>query len=334
MNPTGSHRPMPAEGSEGPSPLAAFVRLPELRISLAYLVLGCIWILGSDALVQQLERQHPMAAFLHSVKGLNFILITALLLFLALRQAFGGWRKAEQLREAELVKSSEMFRDLSARLQLLQEDERTEIARELHDELGQRLTGIKLKLGLAEKILDRHPARDLNRVLDLLVETTELADDAMDSVRRVASGLRPPMLDHLGLGAALSQEAEEFTQRTEIPCRLRLGEMAYPVPQPLATAAFRIFQESLTNVARHARATEVEASCDIEGDDLRMTVRDNGTGMDPDLAEKPSTLGMLGMWERARKAGGCLDFQTTRGKGVTVSLTLPLESAQPERLSA
>ncbi len=314
-----------------PSGLKSFLRLPEVRISLAYLFLGCAWIIGSDTVVEQLSDLHPMAESLHSFKGLNFIFITSLLLFTALRWSFGGWRKAEKLRAEELIAYCERFRELSARLQALREDERTEIAREIHDELGQQLTGIKLKLRLAEKILDRHADRGLNPLVDLIVETSGLVDEAIDSVRRVASGLRPQTLDHIGLAAALEEEARDFTHHTEIPCSLSLGDMNGPLPRPLATAAFRIFQESLTNVARHAGATEVEAACAVGEGRLRLTVKDNGSGMDPGLAEKPISLGMLGMWERARNAGGELSFETHSGCGTTVRLILPLNDHPPDR---
>ncbi|WP_353565365.1 sensor histidine kinase [Haloferula sargassicola] len=310
------------------------VRLPEVRISTAYLLLGCAWILGSDALVESLAKNHPMAAMLHSFKGLNFIFITAALLFVALHRSFGGWRKAESLRAAELIASSEKFRELSAGLQARSEDKRAELAREIHDEFGQRLTGIKLKLGLAEKILDRRDDRELNPLVDLVVETSALVDETIQAARRVSYGLRPETLDKVGLAAALEEEARVFTERTGIPCQLSVGDMSDPLPRPMATAAFRIFQESLTNVARHARATEVAAACAMSGGCLTLSVRDNGTGMNPTLAEAPSTLGLLGMWERARNAGGHLSFETSAGEGTTVHLELPVDPHPRETQAA
>ncbi|MBB5350444.1 signal transduction histidine kinase [Haloferula luteola] len=306
-----------------------FLQLPEFRVSVIYLIVGCLWIVGSDLVVDHIAALHPAAQVLQSYKGLNFVLVTALLLFAVLRRSFGGWRLAEKQREEELIASSERFRELSARLQAQREEDRTEISREIHDELGQQLTAIQLKLGLAERWLDRSGDKTLNALIDLTVETSELVDQAIDSVRRVASGLRPPALDHLGLAAALEEEARDFTQLTQIPCRLHIQTMDNELSRPLATAAFRIFQESLTNVARHAHATEVLATCEADDQRLLLTIEDNGRGMDAHTAERPLTLGLLGMWERARNAGGELNFRSSEGHGTTVRLVLPLCDSHP-----
>lgn len=298
--------------------------LPEVRIAVVYVLLASIWIVGSDMLLNRLAKGESMAVFLHSFKGLNFVVTTGVLLFLVLRRSFGGWRRSERKRLEELASSGELFRSLSSRIRLLREEERTRISREIHDELGQHLTGIKMQLRLAEDHLDRRSDRALNPVIDHLVEASALVDETIGSVRRISSGLRPPALDHLGLAAALDDEAEQFTRRTGIQCRLVVGEMRQPLTPEVETAAFRIFQECLTNVARHAHASHVEAECGILAGELVLRVRDDGVGIDPAMAGKPTTLGLVGMVERAADAGGRLEFLAAPGNGAEVVLRIPV----------
>jgi signal transduction histidine kinase len=312
---------MAASASPNPPPPAI---LPEVRIAALYVILGSVWIIGSDRLVDHFSDATPHSIMMQSVKGLNFVATTGILLFFILRRSFGGWRKAEQLRIDELTRSGQRFRELSQRLQALRENERSTIAREIHDELGQQLTGIKIKLRLLENQLERSGDRALNPLIDLSIETQALIDDAIASVRRVSSGLRPQALDHLGLAAAIIEEARAFTQRTGIPCDLAVEPIETALPSEIETAAFRIFQESLTNVARHSQASRVEAACQLKDGHLELIVRDNGTGMDPALAEKPVTLGLLGMWERARHLGGKVVFQSAANQGTKVILDLPV----------
>jgi signal transduction histidine kinase len=298
--------------------------LPEVRIAVVYVLLASIWIVGSDMILARLAKGDSMAIFLHSFKGLNFVVTTGVLLFLVLRRSFGGWRRSERKRLEELASSGELFRSLSSRIRLLREEERTRISREIHDELGQHLTGIKMKLRLVEDLLDRRSDRALNPLIDHLVEASSLVDETIGSVRRISSGLRPPALDHLGLAAALDDEAEQFTRRTGIQCLLRVGDMRQALAPEVETAAFRIFQECLTNVARHAHASQVEAECRTVDGELILLVRDNGVGIDPAIAGKPSTLGLVGMVERAADAGGRLEFHAAPGHGTEVVLRVPV----------
>ena len=321
-----SHDPLTRGLSLQPDPQAGIGALlrPETRITVIYLLLASLWIIGSDYLLECSADGRIPVLFLHTCKGINFVLTTAILLYLLLRRAYGGWRLAEERRMKVAGTARECFRNLSAKVEDLREEERLRISREIHDDLGQKLTGLKMQLRLLEEQLDGRGDRSLNPLLDALVDASATADEAIDSVRRIASGLRPLALDHLGLDAALREEAEQFSRRTGIPCRLDSGPMDEEIPPAARIAAFRIFQECLTNVARHARASRVDAACAVEHGVLRLTVRDDGVGMDPAVAARPESLGLLGMMERAAHAGGTLDFKGSAGNGTEVALTLPL----------
>lgn len=307
---------------------------PEVRIAAIYVVIASIWIIGSDTLLEHIIHDKLPLGFLQTFKGLNFVITTGILLFLVLRNAYGGWRKAEEHRMAVATAARECFRNLSNRLENLREEERTRISREIHDELGQHLTGLKIQLRVVENHLTNREDRSLNPVIDEIVETLGTVDETITSVRRIASGLRPPALDHLGLDAALHEEADHFTRRTGIPCALKTTGLEIDIPTRILTATFRIFQESLTNVARHAKANQVEAHCSVEADTLRLIVRDNGIGMDPAIANRPDSLGLLGMRERACNSGGSLIFNRCAGNGTEVALTIPLAASRDAETSS
>jgi signal transduction histidine kinase len=307
-----------AERFKGP------LSLPEVRIAIFYVMLASAWIIGSDVLLECLVGKQADTVFYQTFKGLNFVVTTGLLLYLVLRRAFGGWRRSEELRLACLHTSSERFRNLSARIQTLREEERTKISREIHDELGQLLTGTKMQLRLIEDRLADRNDRTLNPLIDDLVEVADTIDETIDSVRRISSGLRPLALDHLGLTAAMSEEANQFTRRTGIEVQVDMTEWETALPAEMETTAFRIFQESLTNVARHAVATRVEAQCKVTDDQLSLTIRDNGVGIDTAALDNPASLGLAGMLERAAAVGGKVEFSSKPGNGTEVALIIPL----------
>lgn len=297
---------------------------PEVRIAAIYVLIAGAWIIGSDTILECFIQEHVPLAFLQTFKGLNFVITTGILLFLVLRTAYGGWRRAEAQRMAVASAARECFRNLNRRLETLREEERTRISREIHDELGQHLTGLKIQLRVVENHLTKRDDRSLNPVIDEIVEAIGTTDETIASVRRISSGLRPAALDLLGLDEALREETEHFTRRTGVPCRLTTEGLDAELPADVLTAAFRIFQESLTNIARHAKAGQVDASCIISGGKLTLKVRDDGVGMDPSIATRPDSLGLLGMTERACHAGGTLIFEGCTGKGTEVVLTIPL----------
>lgn len=208
----------------------------------------------------------------------------------------------EHAQEA-LRMSEESLRALSARIETAREEERMSIAREIHDELGQQLTGLKMLLSTIVRRLyeDTH-----STVLKKAQAMSELIDETITSVRRLATELRPGMLDDLGLLESLQWQAQEFTSRTGIECSFNSELEALQLNQTQAMAVFRIFQEALTNIARHAEATKVDIDIDQVDEKLVIEIRDNGRGIQLHSV-KNSSLGLIGMRERAKLAGGALE---------------------------
>src|SRR5258706_8953229 len=222
-------------------------------------------------------------------------------------------KKSERLRESE-----DKLRRLAAHLISVREEERAHIAREIHDELGQVLTGIKMEVGwLAKRLKER-----------ALIEKTDsmckLIDTTVQTVRKIATGLRPEMLDDMGLVAAVGWQAKEFQKRTGIRCRAKLPPETTKLDIDVSTTMFRIFQEILTNVARHSRATRVDMELMVSDERVGLDVTDNGVGIaDSDLNGKKS-LGLLGMHERALLFGGEVKINGTPGHGTRVSVSIPV----------
>jgi signal transduction histidine kinase len=236
---------------------------------------------------------------------------------------FGIQRDVTQrrLEEKEILRSRQELRDLTTRLQLVREEERTFIAREVHDELGQALTGLKIDLAwLKSRMTDRAL---VERVQSIIVRI----DGAMDTVRRIATDLRPSVLDDLGLVAAVEWQAQEFERSVGIPVQLEVQAEHVELEDICATTAFRILQETLTNVARHAKATGVKIALRVSAQVLMLEVRDNGRGISKAEMASPRSLGLLGSRERAIACGGELVIGGVRGQGTTVSLRIPLGPA-------
>lgn len=222
--------------------------------------------------------------------------------------------------EQELRASSQQLRKLAARLLSVREEERTRIAREVHDELGQALTAVKMDLSWLAGRLSPGNGPLLGRIRS----TLQLADSTIQSVRRISTELRPSVLD-LGLAAALEWQAQEFQARTGIRCKLRLSAQE-AVAADVSTTLFRIFQEALTNIARHAGATQAEVVLKKQPDGLVLLIRDNGRGFDPANSSPSKSLGLLGMRERAATLGGQVDISSAPGKGTRVTARIPLPS--------
>jgi len=228
-------------------------------------------------------------------------------------------RAEERLRE-----SSEQLRALAGRLRTVREDEQTRVARDLHDELGQLLTGLKMDLRWMENRLEELPPGErVSALLDRTVAASELADQTVASVQRIAAELRPGALDRLGLVPALRQEARAFERRTGIACRLRVDDAAPESPPEVATALYRICQEALTNVSRHAGAGQVEVALVLGRGQLVLTVTDDGRGLEA-VAAGPEALGLLGMTERASQLGGTVTFGRGPDGGTVVTARLPV----------
>lgn len=225
--------------------------------------------------------------------------------------------------EAELTASREELRNLAARLQAVREEERTTIAREIHDELGQALTGLKMDL----KWLENRLPPEAQALRHRLTSALELVSDTITAVRRIATSLRPGVLDDFGLSAAIEWQASEFEARTGIRCQMARLPDELPVTEDQATAVFRIFQETLTNVARHAAATRVEVNLAQNDDTLWLQVKDNGRGVTTEEIRHTRSLGLVGMRERAWLLGGEFRVSGEPGLGTTVTVQIPLKTA-------
>lgn len=218
--------------------------------------------------------------------------------------------------EEELQRSRDQLRALAARLQSVREEERTKVAREIHDELGQALTAIKIDLSSLSRELpaDKKPASE---------SILKLVDETIHSVRRISTELRPAILDAVGLVAAVEWAAGDFEGRTGTKCQLDLPQEDIAIDQERATALFRIFQETLTNVVRHAKATVVSVRLAKEDNNLTLGVRDNGIGVSEGQLSAGSSLGILGIRERALLLGGELTITGDPGEGTTVRVRIP-----------
>jgi len=222
--------------------------------------------------------------------------------------------------EAELKRSQEELRNLTAHLQSVREEERRSLARDIHDDLGQALTALKMDLSLLSK---KFP-KDQKPLLDRTQAISKLMDTSIETVKRISTELRPGVLDDLGLTAAIEWQAEEFEHRTGITCEVTSDPRDIILDRDRSTAIFRIFQESLTNVARHAQATRVTASLKEKAGTLELKVRDNGRGITKEQISDPKSFGIIGMRERVYAWEGQVTVKSAPGQGTTVAVRIPL----------
>lgn len=222
--------------------------------------------------------------------------------------------------EEELKASYNAVRSLTAHLQNIREEERTNIAREIHDELGQQLTVLKMDVAWLNKRFQGPDEKVNQRLKDLLT----MLDETVQSVRRISSQLRPSLLDDLGLTAAIEWQLGEFEKRAGIKAVFDAPHDEVRIPDASKTALFRIFQESLTNVARHSGARNLAVSLKVADKSLVMTISDDGTGFDPQKVSEKRTLGILGMKERTEMIGGTYEINSKPGTGTTVSVSVPV----------
>ncbi len=225
--------------------------------------------------------------------------------------------------EKELHKSRELLRKLSLHLQTAREEESKRIAREIHDELGQQLTAIKMDISWLSNRIDPE-VEGGKEFLKKMHSMSSLVDKTIQTVQKVTAELRPGLLDDLGLVPAIEWLAQEFENQTDIPCRIKLFCELVDIDPDCSTAIFRISQEALTNVARHAKATRVNISLKEDDGALVLKIRDNGKGIAADEVFAPSSLGLMGMRERIRPFGGELIISGSP-KGTTLTVTLPVD---------
>jgi signal transduction histidine kinase len=225
--------------------------------------------------------------------------------------------------EIELRNSRDQLRALAARLQAVREEERKLISRDIHDELGQTLTAFKLGLSWIRDRLESEDASSRRQALQRIPEMTALVDSTVKTVRKLCTELRPEILDGLGLTAAIEWQACEFSKRTGIRCTVTTQADGLTLDADQTTAAFRIFQEILTNVARHSHASRVNVRLETTGNEVILEASDNGRGIRVSEIDGSKSLGLVGMRERALLLGGALQLRGVPGKGTTVTVRLP-----------
>lgn len=243
---------------------------------------------------------------------------------IALALAIGGlitvgavWRIRHL--EAARIQSEQQLRELSARVIRAQEDERRHLSRELHDDVGQMLTGLRLELGALERF-----RADPDQFRPHHQEAKELTEQTMRMVRNLAVGLRPSLLDDLGLAPALEAQVRDFNRRGSSRAQLDITGPTADLPEAHRTCVYRLLQEALTNCARHARARQVRVQLTASPSRLALTVEDNGAGFD---VSRRRGLGLIGMEERVRELGGRLVVESVPGAGTRLRAEIPL--AQP-----
>jgi PAS domain S-box-containing protein len=231
--------------------------------------------------------------------------------------------------EDQLRKSREQLRALSAHLQYVREEERTRIAREIHDELGQVLTALKMDLSLLNRgLLESSETMPRFKLMEEIGSMRRLVDRTIQTVRRIATELRPEVLDYLDLKAAMEWQIQEFQTRSGIICEFRCNVDIIELDRDRATALFRIFQEAMTNVARHSNASRVNIGLLAKQGSLLMEISDNGRGITEGEIAKARSFGLLGMKERALLLGGEMEIKGVPAQGTTLTVRISVEDTE------
>ncbi|APV52598.1 hypothetical protein BWI17_21750 [Betaproteobacteria bacterium GR16-43] len=272
--------------------------------------------MGSERIVKGLRRngeEFPIDASISQIEVNGQRLYTVIL-----RDVTERWAAEKALRA-----SRDEIRELALAASSAREEEKARVARELHDELGQSLTALQIDITfLRESLPGAEP-----RVQEKLAAMQALVDGTVTAARRISSDLRPLMLDDLGLVAACDWLVQNLRQRTGIECELVIGAGDLDLPDPYATAVFRVLQESLTNVAKHAGATHVEITLERGPEGVALTVRDDGRGFPTDGPRKAGTHGLTGLRERASLLEGTVTIESGPGRGTLVEMQIPYRPA-------
>jgi PAS domain S-box-containing protein len=236
-----------------------------------------------------------------------------------------------KLLEKELRNSKEQLRTLTSRLQNVREKERLELSRELHDNLGQILTALKMDISFLENnIISRNRKINPQIIKGKFYGMKQLIDTSIDTVREISTNLRPTILDLLGLISTIEWYLKEFQRKSGIACKFFSEVSKIKLDPHISIVAYRIFQEALTNIIRHSKATSVEVRIKKMQAKLILEIKDNGIGISDDVLQNVSSLGLLGMRERALSINGSVIFNGTPGEGTTVVLTIPINDSNHE----
>lgn len=258
--------------------------------------------------------------FRDDVKQVTFFVLLAGLLIAAASVIRISWlerRFLEQHQQAQ--RTGEEMRSLSMRLRHAQEEERKSISRELHDDIGQKLTALRMGLGTLERLRKT----DTPQFSETLADAKQLAEQCLRAIREMAAGLRPSVLDDLGIGPALQRQAREFARHTGIPVDVDLSGELDQLPEHHKVYIYRIVQESLTNCAKHARAKRIAVAVSGDAKQVAVHVQDDGIGFDPRPAVQPGS-GLIGIEERVRELGGTMEIESHPGNGTRLEVRIPL----------
>ncbi len=236
----------------------------------------------------------------------------------------------ERRRVEELKKSQEQLRSLSAHLESAREKEKKRIARQIHDELGHALTTLSLDLSwLNNRLSNRSETLDTELIMDRTHAMSDLIESTVQTVQRISSELIPGVLDHLGLAEAIKWQTDKFRERTGMKYNVIIASDTIMLDQQSSVAVFRIFQETLTNIARHAKAAEVTVTLKEEDDTMTLEINDNGIGIQESQISSPESVGLIGIRERARILGGRASISGSP-TGTTVKLVIPINDHQED----
>lgn len=299
---------------------------PGTEIDQRYDAVFALFINQADKVERRLQRL--MVYDLRTFQSIQAVLVTTCVFFFLSMGVALHWLDRSRItqyflaiQETKEKKSEEQLRNLYARLHYVREEERTHIAREIHDELGQALTAVKMDLSWLNKKIPE----DQELLLEKTQSMSKLVNTTLQTVKKIATELRPALLDDFGIAAAIEWQMEEFESRTGIKCQLTIDHKDIALDRDRSTVLFRVFQETLTNIARHANATVVKVSLKEEQGKVVLEVRDVGKGITERQISDPKSLGLLGMRERAHFVGGEFKISGIQDKGTTVCLSIPVD---------
>jgi signal transduction histidine kinase len=304
-----------------------------VRVVVLFVVVSLVWIVGTDWLLWRVVDDSELFGALQTAKGLVWIVTIAALLYVLLDRARSEQRllhneisvqqahleRRVHERTENLIESREQLRLLTHRLDQMIEAERKQISRELHDQMGSDLTGLKIDLQTLQRLTGKDAA-----VADRLATALTLVDSMYQGLRRLSAKLRPGILDDYGLAAGIEWLADEFRKRSGSACETKLDDLDLPADDLRDTAVFRLCQESLTNVLKHAHAKNVYIALRESDGKLLLTVDDDGRGTSDSVAASQARLGVIGMRERAIAAGGSFWMEAREGGGTRVRAEIPL----------
>ncbi|MFZ1082081.1 MAG: sensor histidine kinase [Candidatus Kryptoniota bacterium] len=232
---------------------------------------------------------------------------------------------ARKMADDMLLESEKQLRALATHLQAAREEERTRIAREMHDEFGQMLTAVRMDLSILERMISKTVKEPLSRMslVEKISSISELLEKTIRSTRRIITELRPAVLDELGLLTAIQWQALEFENRTGIRCRIARLQHDMTLDQESSTSIFRILQEALTNAAKHASPSNVTITLQVTGENLVLEISDDGEGMEEGKQKDPTSTGLTGIRERVIALNGKFNISSRRGEGTTLTVSIP-----------